>query len=203
MHNIRQTRSVAARCGQLTVPEDYARPEGPKVELFVAVIPARTKTPAPDAVTAIAGGPGGAATDDYVNWGQTAFSDLLKTRDIVLIDQRGTGRSNRFDCPFDPDGLADATPEEIKAANKACIESFSGDPRFYTTTEAVKDLEAVRTALGYSKLNVYGVSYGTRVALEYLRRYPQSVRTTVLDGVAPADLALGPGIPLAAQNALD
>ena len=78
-----------------------------------------------------------------------------------------------------------------------------GDPRYYTTSIAVRDLDDVRAALGYESISIYGASYGTRVAQHYMRRYPQRVRAAILDGVAPAGLALGPDVAPAAQRALD
>ncbi len=197
------TRSVAAHCGRLRVPESYDEPSGRQISLFVAVVPALRQQAKPDAFTAIAGGPGGASTEDFASWGSQTFAEIRKSRDIVLVDQRGTGRSHRMSCDLDEDDLADRSSEEIAALSRACLATLSGDPRQYTTTVAVRDLEAVRAVLGYEQLNVYGVSYGTRVALEYMRRHPDRVRTVILDGVVPADLALGPSVPLAAQRSLD
>ena len=199
-----KTRSVSAKCGRLEVPEDYDRPDGKTLSLKVAVIPALRKIAEPDAFTQIAGGPGGASTEDYVSWGVAAFADIRKERDIVLVDQRGTGDSNPLRCPVSLETLIDIDdPAEMEKLSRECLESLPGDPRHYTTTNAVRDLDKVREALGYTQLNVYGVSYGSRVALEYLRTYSDRVRTLVIDGVVAADQALGPDIPLAAQRALD
>ncbi len=197
-------RAVSAKCGWLEVPENYEAPRDKTIKLKVAMIPALRKVAAPDAFTQIAGGPGGASTDDYVAWGFQAFAAIRQNRDIILVDQRGTGDSNPLDCPASLDDVSEMNdPEVFAQASEACLSGLRGDPRYYTTTVAVRDLDRVRAALGYERLNVYGVSYGTRVALQYLRSYPARVRTVVLDGVIAADQVLGPGIPVAAQQALD
>ena len=202
LHDAPRTRSVTAQCGRIEVPENYDVPDGKKIELFVAVLPARRKVAARDAFTAIAGGPGGASTEDYVAWGQIAFDPVRSTRDIVLVDQRGTGSSNRLDCPDRTEDLFELPDlERLRTYTKECLAALPSDPRHYTTTVAVRDLETVRARLGYAQLSVYGVSYGTRVALEYLRQYPEGARAVVLDGVLPADEVLGPRTPLHAQRA--
>ena len=197
------TKTVAARCGRLEVPEDRADPQGQAIELFVAVIPALKTRAQRDPFTVIAGGPGQASVEFYVSY-ESLFARIQRNHDILLVDQRGTGQSNPLDCE-EPDALraTEWTPESLRANTLDCLEQLEGDPRFYTTSVAVQDLEAVRQALGYERVNVYGVSYGTRVGLHFLRRFPDSVRTLVLDGVAPADLPLGPDIPLVAQQALN
>ncbi len=206
LHDNARTRSVAARCGQLEVPENYEAPTGRTITLKVAVVEALRKGRSEDAFVPIAGGPGQASTEDYVEWGVAAFANIRKTRDIVLVDQRGTGASNPLRCPTDDaDWLNIEPPPEAETIErvKACLASLDGDPRYYTTTIAVRDLDQVRAALGYAQFNVYGVSYGTRVALQYLRTYPDRARTVVLDGVIAADQTLGPEVATAAQRALD
>ncbi len=192
-----------AQCGRLAVPENPALPEGRTVELFVAVIASQSRNPAPDAFTFLAGGPGQAATTAYVDLSH-AFSSIRRERDIVLVDQRGTGKSGALECARE-ENLLGVSPsdEDVIAGVESCLASLQADPRYYTTSVAVDDLETVRRALGYPQLNVYGGSYGTRVGLHYLRRYPGSVRTLILDGVVAADMSLGPRIALAAQRSLD
>jgi len=195
--------SVAARCGWLEVPENRDDPAGRKLRLHVAVIPALRLQPAPDPLFILAGGPGQAASDYYTTMGP-AFGRIRRDRDIVLVDQRGTGRSNRLDCAFDDTGdFAGTDPRQLQEEARACIAAFHGDARYFTTSIAVQDLDAVRAALGYATVNFYSVSYGTRVAQHFIRRYPDRVRTAILDGVVPVDLALGPDVPLQAQRALD
>jgi pimeloyl-ACP methyl ester carboxylesterase len=122
----------------------------------------------------------------------------------VLVDQRGTGQSNVLDCPFDDDALIHATHAEVEAQTKLCLENLSkrANVALYTTSVAVQDLDRVRAALGYDKINLYGGSYGTRVAEHYLRRYPTHTRAVILDGVVAPEDALGPAIALDAENAL-
>lgn len=198
-----RTRTVAAKCGRVSVPEDYDNPAGKKLALFVAVVPALAKVAAPDAFVHIAGGPGMASSTDYALWGSAAFAGLRPTRDVVLVDQRGTGKSHRLDCTSVDADSADLDLVRIEEDARRCFAAQTVDPRQFTTSVAVRDLEAVRAALGYERVNLYGVSYGTRVALHYLRRYPDRVRTMILDGVVPADRGLGPDLPVAAQRALD
>src|SRR6185312_120974 len=171
-----------ALCTTLSVPEDRAHPEGRKIGLHVAWLKARASNPAPDALFFIAGGPGQASTEAFLEE-SSAFDRIRSERDIVLVDQRGTGGSNRLDCP------------ELRS------DLPSGDSAL-SATVAVQDLEAVRAALGYQQVDLYGISYATRVALQYLRAYPDSIRSVILDGVVPADLALGPDVSLDAQHAL-
>lgn len=191
-------------CTTLTVPENYAAPEGRQLELFVARIPALTANPAPDPLLLINGGPGGSSVDLYLQL-RGAFEPIRRQRDIILLDQRGTGRSlSGLDCEVPEDfDLVTARPELVRQTVNACIAEFDYDPRFFTTSVAVADLESLRSALEIERWNIYGVSYGTRVAQHYLRRHGDRVRTVVLDGVVPADLTLGPDIATDAQNALD
>lgn len=197
------TGSASSRCGWLEVPENRATGAGRTIRLRVTVIPALRLNAEPDPLVILAGGPGQSAHDAYAIAGP-AFAAVRRDRDIVLLDQRGTGQSNRLDCAFSDDiELASNDPQQLQAQTRQCLSALHGDPRFYTTSVAVGDLEVLRAALGYEKLSFYAVSYGTRVAQHYLRRYPSRVRAAVLDGVVPTDLALGPDIAPRAQQALD
>lgn len=193
---------IRAECGTLRVAENPDQPE-PTIDLQVVRVKALAAQANSDALTVINGGPGGSSIDMYVDLGR-AFDGIRRSRDIIIIDQRGTGRSNKLVCP----ALEDATTTEpslteIKALTDECLSSLPGDPRYYTTSMAVRDLEAVRAALGYEQLNVYGVSYGTRVALHYLRRYPERTRSVIIDGVLPPGEALGIEVADNAQSAFD
>lgn len=194
---------VAAECGSFAVAENRAEPAGRTIELQVAVIPATTRRRTPDPLVFITGGPGQAALESFVD-ARGAFSRISRSRDIVLVDQRGTGGSNRLSCqpPEDWDPVQ-ATPEQHRTLVSDCLEALDGDPRYYTTSVAVRDLADVLDALGYGTVNLYGISYGTRVAQAFARRYPDRVRAVILDGIVPMDLALGPGISLDAQRALE
>jgi pimeloyl-ACP methyl ester carboxylesterase len=193
---------VDARCGTLAVPIDARDTTAGTLTLNVAVIPALAEDALPDPLLAIAGGPGQAATEAFVPQ-QAAFARVHRTRDIVLVDQRGTGSSAPLDCASDAPPLARFHRETVRRQAADCLASLAHDVRFFTTSAAVRDLDAVRQALGYETWNLYGISYGTRVAQHYLRRYPQHTRSVVLDGVvAPAE-PLGPAVAIDAQRALD
>jgi pimeloyl-ACP methyl ester carboxylesterase len=193
-----------ARCGKLEVPLDPAAPNGESIEIFVARVAALSAEPRSDPLLLIAGGPGQSTVDFYLQL-RGAFEQARRERDVILVDQRGTGRSAEgFACEAPDDLSLDTADSEVLArVIDACIADLTHDPRFYTTSVAVRDLDAVRTALGVETWNVYGVSYGTRVAQHYLRQYPEHVRSVVLDGVVPPPLALGPDVAREAQRALE
>ena len=195
--------AAAARCGSYVVKEDRADPRSRELRLHVAVMPALRLRPERDPLFVLSGGPGQAASDFYLSVAP-AFARIRRDRDIVLVDQRGTGRSHRLDCDLPEEGeLAAAELERLREAVRACLAALPGDPRHYTTSVAVRDLDDVRAALGYDVVSLYGASYGTRVAQHYMRRYPERVRAAILDGVVPAEIGLGPDIALVAQQALD
>ena len=184
--------TMRAQCATLDVPEDPARPEGRKIGLKVALAASRAAEPADDVVIFFAGGPGQSATESYASVAG-GFSRLRDKRHLVFMDQRGTGGSNRLSCQF-PEGLdASQTPTEALQVQMAkdCLSSLDADVSQYTTTVAASDVEALRQALGSPKLNLYGGSYGTRMAQEYARQHPEAVRSIILDGVVPPGLVLG------------
>ncbi len=194
---------VNARCGMLTVPEDRANPNGRQIDLHVAVVPAVTRNPEPDALFLLAGGPGQSAIETFPAMIPLIFS-IHEDRDIVLVDQRGTGKSNPLRC-LDPEdeSLADLTDEEVLDTLKACPQQLDADPRFYTTEIAMTDLDEVRAALGYGTINLYGASYGTRAALTYLRMFPERVRSVTLDAVVEPDFVIFLDAAEDGQSALD
>lgn len=195
--------SIKARCGLLPRRLDPDNPQSETIDLKVAVVPALNLEPEPDPLVPLAGGPGQGAISFYAGHSQ-AFEYVRRNRDILLVDQRGTGESARLDCPADEELVEGRfSIEKTIEATKECLEGLPHDPRFFTTSVAVRDLEAVRRALGYPALNLYGVSYGTRVAQHFARRYPDVVNSIVLDGVVPPQLALGPNIAIEAQRALE
>jgi pimeloyl-ACP methyl ester carboxylesterase len=190
-------------CGTYEVFEDRVAKQGRKIPLRVVVVPALAASPEPDPLVLLAGGPGQAATE--VSILQTV-DRIHRNRDILLVDQRGTGGSGALKCAPDPeDGrLAEKFDDAFREEEfQKCLAGYDADPRLYTTPIAMEDLEEVREALGYEKLNLWGVSYGTRAALVYLRQHPERVRTVVLDGVAPMSLYLPLYIPRDGQRALD
>lgn len=197
------TRTAEAKCGTWTVAEDPAKPAGKRIDLYVAVLPARAKerNKAPDPLFVLAGGPGQSAVDAYFSmW--AGLDRIRRKRDIVLLDQRGTGKSNRMQCDL-PESSGDYDAAAAKRLIKECMESLPGDPALYTTSIAIDDLDAVRAALGYPLVNLYGGSYGTRVALSYMKYHADTTRAVIIDAVVPQDLTLGPGVPIESQAALD
>ncbi len=197
-------QEVDAQCGTLAVPVDPGDPHGETIDLFVAVVDALAEQGAPDPLVVIAGGPGQAATTFYA-MAEAAFARVVRKRDIILLDQRGTGRSAPLTCESGDDGLSleAGDIDRMLELSRECLDGLAHDPRFFTTSTAVRDLERVREALGYGEVNLYGASYGTRVAQHYLRRYPESTRRIILDGVLPPGVALATDVALASQAALD
>jgi pimeloyl-ACP methyl ester carboxylesterase len=195
--------SVAARCGVLTVPEDRANPGGPGIDLSIAIVPALNRRSAAPPLFLLAGGPGQGATAMYVSYA-AAFARVNRNHGIVLVDQRGTGRSAPLNCDYPEDWQAagDMLPE-LRRATLACLQKYGERVRFYTTSAAVADLAAVREALKLPAIDLYAVSYGTRVAELYMRRFPASVHAAILDGVTFPEQAIGPATPLDGQRALD
>jgi pimeloyl-ACP methyl ester carboxylesterase len=192
-----------AKCGSLAVYEDRSAGTGRKIDLNIMVIPAINRSPNPDPLFFIPGGPGEAAVESF-GMIAPAFKRINQKRDIVLVDQRGTGKSHPLKCVIDQNDDHDLSPEQaIKAGLEKCLAQEDADPRFYTTAIAMDDLDQVRQALGYDRINLYGGSYGTRAALAYLRQHPEHVRAVILDGVAPPNWTLGPDVARNAQHALD
>ncbi len=170
----------------MPVPLDRTAPVPGTISLSVArklagPIPSR------DAVIGLAGGPGQAALplSEFI---ASAIAPALATRDLLLFDQRGTGRSDPLNCPIlnDQQALEAATPSTIGALFQQCALEIGPSRGAYTTSESVEDIEALRRAYGYEKLVLYGTSYGTKVALQYAERYPQHVEALVLDSVVPS-----------------
>ncbi len=196
---------LVARCTTLSVPLNPDAADSDMLELSIARIPARRQSASNDAFTLLAGGPGQSAIESFPAVA-FAFRHIMKDHDVILVDQRGTGGSARLSCPQPADSLGvefDDDTSAIRESAEACLNELEHDPRYFTTSVAVRDLEHVREALGVSRWNLYGISYGTRVALHYLRRYPDRVRTLILDAVVPPTVPLGPDIAALAQRSLD
>lgn len=189
----RSAATTAAFCALFEVPENREQPDGRKIALKLALIKS-AEAAADDFIVFLAGGPGQAAIE---TWPQIAgaLEPARKRRHVVLLDQRGTGGSHALDCKQDEDGSA--LPEfdlaKLREQTQKCLDDVAtrADPRYYTTTDAVADLEALRVALGSPQFDLVGVSYGTRVAQQYLKRHVEGVRSIVLDSPAPNELVLG------------
>ncbi|MFZ6725311.1 alpha/beta fold hydrolase [Undibacterium sp. MH2W] len=191
------------RCGKIERPLNPDDAAGKKIEIQYVVLPSQDKNKLQDAIFLLAGGPGQSAIN-VASFGQAILSRLNKRRDIVFVDQRGTGRSAPLACPEIESGADVDSEDQIAKRTDACLARLKalpyGDLRYFSTSIAVQDLEAVRKQQGYEKINLVGASYGTRVGLEYLRQFPHSVKRLVLDGVVPPDM----GLPASdAQVALD
>jgi pimeloyl-ACP methyl ester carboxylesterase len=189
----------ALRCLTLPVPLEPGKPA--TLNLHVTVAPALRQGARPDPLFVLAGGPGEAGSD-VLPLLSTAFKRVRATRDIVFIDQRGTGLSGKLECPSDVNEDAKLSDADVDAALRRCIASSRVPFAAYTTAAAARDIEAVRRALGYQQINLWGGSYGTRLAQTYARAYPAGVRTLVLDAVAAPDQVIPAG-GRDAQAALD
>ena len=210
-----ESATVRAECATLAVALDPDAPDAGTIDLAIARVRARGRDPAADPFVFVAGGPGQSAREV---WGGVAgaFADVARERDVILVDQRGTGGSSPLDCPEQETGdgtgggtgvgtpaATPAAPEAEAAASRVCLAALEADPRLFTTSVAVADLERVRAALGVERWNLYGVSYGTRVAMHYARRHPARVRAMILDAAVPPGTPLGADIARHAQRALD
>jgi pimeloyl-ACP methyl ester carboxylesterase len=185
-----------ARCGALEVWENREVRSGRRIPIKVVVFPAKASKPAPDPLFVIAGGPGQSATE-FAAVLMHDFAFAHANRDIVFIDQRGTGGSNALHCSLGKSfndivqSVAIGVDADLPAVARCRDElEHRADLRLYTTPLAVEDLDEVRAALGYERINLFGVSYGTRVALVYMRQFPQRVRSAILRALAPVDLRL-------------
>ncbi|MFI5225416.1 MAG: alpha/beta fold hydrolase [Candidatus Limnocylindrales bacterium] len=196
---------VPGFCGTLSVPEDRSDPGGRRVGLHVAVVPAVATAPRSDPFFAIAGGPGDASTGFFA-WLPGLYASVHATHDIVLVDQRGTGASNELMLPAMPDTSTLAATEadaRLSAWMRESLAALDADPRLYTSTVAADDLDAVRAALGYDQIDLYGTSYGGTLAQYYLRQHADHVRIAVLDGATPLDVPVLERMAANSQHALD
>lgn len=176
-------------CGSYTVHEDRARRQGRTIDLQIAVLPALRRPARPDPLFILAGGPGQGARR-YARVVSRSFRALRRTRDIVLVDLRGMGGSHALECRQADDELARLSDPPVDP--RVCLSRLEtdADVRLYTTPAAMEDLDEIRRAMGYDRINLWGGSFGTRAALIYARAFPSAVRMAVLDGAAPFELAI-------------
>lgn len=196
-----------ALCGTHEVWEDREAERGRKVPLRVVVLPARGEKNVPEPLFYFSGGPGASAVR-AAGFFYGGFPQLVEERDIVLVDARGTGESGALRCPYqDRESYVQTVLDHFISTEDAreCREVLSerADLRFYTTPHIVDDADEVRVALGYNRIDLMGSSYGTRPALVYLRRHPESVRSAVLLGAASTDSCMPQSVARDAQQALD
>lgn len=191
-------------CGVHEVFEDRQEGRGARIPIHVAVLPPLRRSAEPDPLFILSGGPGQGARS-FAAVAARYFKQIRRTRAIVLVDLRGTGASGPLDCP-------DAADEISKLAEGAdlflgsgvdCLATLHADPRQYTHANALADLDEIRLRLGYSRINLWGGSWGTRAAVIYALTYPDSVRSVVLDGAVALDLGFPDPVARNAQRALD
>ncbi|HET6598387.1 MAG TPA: alpha/beta hydrolase [Burkholderiaceae bacterium] len=202
----------SVQCGVLQRPLDPSKPEGTKIAVHYVVVPAMARRKLPDPVFVLAGGPGQSAIS-IAPQTLALFARLHNRRDLVFVDQRGTGKSAPLACDdpqheplveqSDPDRQFERLMDCKAALLKLPYIQQPADLGLFTTTLAMQDLDAVRRELGAARINLVGGSYGTRAALEYMRQFPTAVRSAVLDGVAPPDMVLPTSVSTDAQAVLD
>lgn len=197
-----------ARCGMYQVFEDRAANSGRTIKLKIVVLKALNKSPAPDALFTLHGGPGAAATELVELAERGVLEPIRQNRDLVFVDQRGTGGSGALNCDVgdNPQDMAtffgDILPRDKVRACREKLQSVA-DLRLYTTPIAMDDLDEVRSALGYEKIDLVGLSYGSFASQIYMRRHPEHVRSVFLVGVATPDIKQPLLFPRSAQHAMD
>lgn len=200
--------SVSAFCSTLQVPEDHSKPDGRKITLAISWLPAKNDAE-PDPVYMLAGGPGQAAREGFPSVA-SAFAEVRKNRNIILLDQRGTGDSNPLKCEDSKGNSAvvegeDYSVEAAKDFAAKCAAGYANkvDVSQFSTADAIIDLDLSRKAIGAEKINLVGISYGTRVAQQYAKKFPNSTRTVTIDGIAPMDMVLGQDHAKNLESSLD
>ena len=180
------------KCGKLQVLENYAKTDGDHITINFVVLPAIDNSDDKTPLMFLAGGPGQAAAELAAGL-TNVFYEIRKTHDLILIDQRGTGQSHPLQCEESAEQNVYAlTPEDFSEKDiNNCIKKLTGDLSQYNSENAIRDFEAVRIALGHKQINIYGGSYGTRAGLVYMRMYPESIRSVVLDSVGPIEVPIG------------
>ncbi len=193
-------REDRVRCLQLRVPLDYAKPAAQKISVFTAVIPALSRSGGNEPVFLLPGGPGQSG-DSLLGLVPSAFRIINQTHDLVLIYPRGTQRSTPLTCaPTTSMALTDA---QALAQTSACAAAQKVDPRFFTAEDIAHDIETVRKALGYTRINIWGGSFGTRLAQHYAVRFPAATRSLILDAATPITESLLLSSPASMERALD
>ncbi len=196
---------IKAECGYLHVPEGRNNPNSRILDLYVVVVRAYGPNRQPDPLFYIVGGPGVAVTreDIVASSHLSIFWEVNAQRDLVFLDQRGTNDKHRLTCDWPSTAIVDTSQQQMDDWMKQCLANLDGDPRFYTTVSAMRDLDQARAALGYDKINLYGISYGVAAAQVYMRMFPEHFRAAVLDHGNALDLPLFPILPQTTQSALE
>jgi pimeloyl-ACP methyl ester carboxylesterase len=197
-----------ARCGTYEVFEDRTAKSGRTIKLKIVILKALNGAPAPDAIFPLDGGPGAPATSMVGLARSGILAPVRQDHDLVFVDQRGTGESNPLLCDVgdNPKDLATFFGDILPIDKvRSCREKLQGiaDLRLYTTPIAMDDLDEVRSALGYEKIDLLGISYGTIAAQVYIRQHPEHVRAAFLVGVATPNIKQPLLFPRSAQHAMD
>ena len=180
------------QCGTFNTPENYTQPNGEKIDINFVVLPAIDSSQDNQPLMFLAGGPGQAAAELAAPI-YKGFNEIRKTRDLILIDQRGTGKSHPLQCEdsleIDP---YTSIPEDFSITDiEQCLSQLSGELSQYNSENAIRDFDAIRAALGHQQVHIYGGSYGTRAGLVYMRMFPESIKSVVLDSVGPIEVPIG------------
>jgi len=180
------------QCGTYSTPENYAQPNGVKIDINFVVLPAIDNSKEKLPLMFLAGGPGQAAAELSAQI-YSGFREIRKTRDLILIDQRGTGKSQPLQCEdsLDIDPYSSMAEDFSADDIEQCLAQLSGDLSQYNSENSIRDFDAVREALGYQQVHIYGGSYGTRAGLVYMRMFPDSLKSVVLDSVGPIEVPIG------------
>jgi pimeloyl-ACP methyl ester carboxylesterase len=207
-------KSMKVDCGFLVVPEDRADPNSPTIRLAVVIFRAKAKKPAPDAVLYLEGGPGGHSVDNAKESFEYAFAGFAQKRDFIMFDQRGVGYSEpSLDCPESTKASYDGITKRMSfdervalqnQALQACHDRLSAkgvNLSAYNSAANAADVNDLRLALGYKEFNLYGISYGTRLALTVMRDFPDGIRSVILDSTVPLQVDLYGRIPANADRA--
>ncbi len=199
----RVPRSVHIECGTLILPENRADLSAGFVHLAVAIYHSYSESPAPDPIVYLNGGPGGDSVESMINLYESFIDPLLEERDVIVFDQRGTGLSRpNLDCPeyeavtkkdleelFSPDEKAEEYPRAMRRCRDR-LTALGIDLAAYTSAANAADVRDLIRVLGYEQANLYGASYGTRLALTVMRDHPEVVRSAVLDAVEPIEVPM-------------
>ncbi len=182
------------RCGTLVVPSNYKKPNGETLSVNFAILPAIDNSANKEPLMFLAGGPGQAAVE-LAGHIRSRYREIRKTRDIILVDQRGTGQSNPLQCEDSLKGkMYSIVPEDFNEKEvQTCLDALQkdNDLSVFSSENAVRDFDEVRKALGHQQVNLYGGSYGTRAALVYMRMFPNAIKSVVLDSVGPVEVPIG------------
>lgn len=194
-----------AWCTSMDVPLDGVKAQ-PSISISIVKLPSIRPNPEPDPLVLLAGGPGQSAINSIATV-LPSLSLIQQNRDLLFIDQRGTGSSQPLDCQIEQSSNKEwDSPEslsKLKVALKECVEEWPYQSQFFTTAFAASDLEAIRIGLNIPQLNLYGISYGTRLAQVYMRQFPSSTRSVILDGVVPMTIPIGENVVSDAQSSLE